>query len=122
SLSIFTRARLGMRTVKSMRFCAVRSRTAISLPEMLTSRGSTGAPDELACKLALSFSPSEAITVTRPVRFLIVKSVLALTVNSFSYAWARDGFGVSETKRLAATSNEIGLKICRDNLREETKR
>ena len=60
--------------------------------------------------------------MTRPVRFLIVKRVLVLTVNSFSYAWARDGFGVSETKKLPATSSETDLKICRNNLREETKR
>ena len=48
------------------------------------SPGSTGPPVDVAFKLALSFSLSEAITETRPLRFLIVRSVLALVVNSRS--------------------------------------
>ena len=40
------------------------------------SPGSTGAPAEVACKVALLFSSSDAITETRPLRFLIVRRTL----------------------------------------------
>src|SRR2546427_8472010 len=55
----------------------------------MMSPGSTGAPVEVAFKPGLSFSLSEAITDTRPLRFLIVKSVFALVFSSRSYVCAR---------------------------------
>src|SRR6266511_1046045 len=62
------------------------------------SPGSTGAPVEVACKLDLSFSLSEAMTDTRPVRFLIVKRTFPPVLNSFSYDCARDGSGARQSK------------------------
>ena len=46
------------------------------------SLGSTEPLVEVACKLDLAFSSSAAITETRPVRFLIVSSALALRFNA----------------------------------------
>src|SRR5438874_545060 len=103
SLSIFTRARTGKCTVRSIRSCGRRSRTVISLPETLTSSGWTGAPGEVACKLDFDFSLSEVMTVTRPMRFLIVSVFLPSDVNSCSYVCAEDGAAANTTSKQPQT-------------------
>src|SRR2546425_9318827 len=66
---------------------------------MLISPGSTGAPVDVAFRLDLSFSLSEAMTETRPLRFLIVSSDLAFVFSSRSYVCASAGDSVETTRR-----------------------